>query len=121
MIRRKADPKWQLGLLPTSCRRRGRVRQGVRATTKGKVIGAVWRARRAGDLRFQPRPPKPKAAPKARTVKPPDEHVGNRKPPRPEPEPPGPVPFLQLKSGMCRFPLNSPERGSLSGRHGLLR
>jgi hypothetical protein len=24
--------------------------------TKGKVIGAVWRARKAGDERFQPRP-----------------------------------------------------------------
>jgi hypothetical protein len=28
--------------------------------------------------------------------------------------PPGPVPFLLLRPDMCRFPLSSPERGSVS-------
>jgi hypothetical protein len=76
-------------------------------TTKGKVIGAVWRARKAGDLRFAPRPPRPKAAPKPRRPKPVDEAVGTVRPP-PAPKP---IPFAGLASGMCRYPINAPARG----------
>ena len=32
-------------------------------TTKGKVIGAVWRARKAGDARFAPRPAEAESPP----------------------------------------------------------
>ena len=78
----------------------------------GTVSGLVARARKAGDPRFPPRP-NPKAAPKRkiRKLKPADEVVGNAKPPRPEPTPPKPVPFSELRPGQCRFPMNSPERG----------
>jgi ParB-like chromosome segregation protein Spo0J len=41
------------------------------------------------------------------------ETVGNSRalPPPPAPRETGPVPFLALRPGQCRFPLNSPERG----------
>jgi hypothetical protein len=48
--------------------------------TKGVAIGHIFRARKAGDPRFPPRPPKPKPV-KARRLKPVDEVVGNRMPP----------------------------------------
>jgi hypothetical protein len=41
-------------------------------TTRGVVMGAIWRARRAGDPRFQRRAPKPKP----RKLKPAGETVG---------------------------------------------
>jgi hypothetical protein len=45
----------------------------------GAVAGHIARARKAGDPRSQPTPPKP--TPKLRRVKPVDEVVGNRMPP----------------------------------------
>ena len=84
--------------------------------TKGAVIGLVNRARTHGDDRFRPRlaDPRPKPKPKVRRLKPVDEAVGNSRALPPEPlEPPRPVPFLALRPGRCKFPLNSPARGSL--------
>ena len=80
--------------------------------SRGVAIGRIHRARKAGDKRFAPRPPKPKA-PKSRKLKPIGETIGSSRA-LPPPEPSGPVPFLLLRPGMCKFPLNSPERGSVS-------
>ena len=85
------------------------------------MIGAVWRARRAGDERFQPRPPKPKVAQerdrsfpwagKTRKLKPIDEHVGNSRPLPPAAEPLGPKLLVELPPDRCRFPINDPPPG----------
>ena len=83
--------------------------------SRGVAIGRIHRARKAGDVRFQPRSPNPKAPVKARRLKPFGETIGNRVPPPPPPKPPEPrpVPFLALRPGRCSFPLNSPARGRL--------
>jgi hypothetical protein len=52
--------------------------------SRGVAIGRIYRARKAGDPQFQPRPPKPKPV---RKLKPAGEAVGNRQPPRPPPKP----------------------------------
>ena len=79
-------------------------------TTKGKVIGAVWRARRAGDARFAPRPPKPKVR---RVVKPRDEAVGNSRPLPPAAESSGPRLLIDLDWHGCRWPMGE----AADGRH----
>jgi hypothetical protein len=85
--------------------------------SRGAVVGVIARARKHADDRFRLRltAPKPNPSPKARVLKPVDEAVGNRKPPRPPPKPieSGQVLFLALRPGRCKFPLNSPERGRL--------
>ena len=101
-------------LWPTFSQREIARKLGVRP---GVVSGLVGRARRNGDERFPRRPkpsPKRKAPPKPRKLKPIGEHIGNARPLRPPPVLAGPIPFLQLRSGMCKFPLNSPEHGSVS-------
>ena len=75
----------------------------------GVISGLVMRSRRRGDHRFPPRPdPTPRVKPplKVRKPKPVNEATGNARPPKP-------IPFLQLKSGMCKFPVNAPERGGV--------
>ena len=75
----------------------------------GTVSGLIMRARRRGDARFPARPdptPRVKPPPKPRPLKPRDETAGNVRPPKP-------IPFLLLRPGMCKFPLNSPERGAV--------
>jgi hypothetical protein len=89
--------------------------------TKGKVIGAVWRARKAGDERFQPRPARPKVAQerdrslpwagKTRKLKPIDEHVGNSRPLPRAAEPSGPRLLVDLAVGRCKFPVSDPPPG----------
>jgi GcrA cell cycle regulator len=91
--------------------------------TKGKVIGAVWRARKAGDPRFQPRPPRPKVtqerdrslpwAGKTRKLKPIDEAVGNSRPLPPAPESSGPRLLIDLDWHSCRWPKGE----ATDGRH----
>ena len=76
-------------------------------TTKGKVIGAVWRARKAGDERFAPRP---KAA-KARKLKPPGETIGNSRPLPPPPAPPRPRTIEWLSADECRWPVGLTSTG----------
>jgi hypothetical protein len=69
-------------------------------TTRGVVVGAIWRARRAGDPRFiAPRAPKP--APPV-VQQPLDRRALVVATPR------APVTFERLKPGMCRFPVNDP-------------
>src|SRR3984957_14397 len=58
--------------------------------SRGVAIGRIHRARKAGDVRFQPRSPNPKAPVKARRLKPFGETIGNRVPPPPPPKPPEP-------------------------------
>lgn len=87
--------------------------------TRGAVVGVIARAREHADDRFRSRPPKPKTT---RVLKPIGETVGNSRalPPPPAPRETGPVPFLALRPGQCRFPLNSPERGPPLRRDGVL-
>ena len=75
----------------------------------GTVSGLIMRARRRGDARFPARPdptPRVKPPPRPRPLKPRDETAGNVRPPKP-------IPFLLLRLGMCKFPVNAPERGSV--------
>jgi GcrA cell cycle regulator len=73
--------------------------------TRGVAIGHIYRARKAGDPRFQPRPPR-SPPPKARKLKPADEVVGNRKPPPPPVpprSPPEPRVLVDLGWRDCRW------------------
>ena len=81
----------------------------------GVISGLVMRSRRRGDHRFPPRPdPTPRVKPplKVRKPKPVNEATGNARPLRPT-QLPKPVTFLRLQPGMCKFPVNSPECGSV--------
>jgi hypothetical protein len=70
--------------------------------TRSAIAGAIDRARKAGDVRFvsrptpiKPSPVKPKPAPIVASVS------------------VRPVPFVELRPGQCRWPVNSPERGGV--------
>jgi hypothetical protein len=75
----------------------------------GVIAGRIDRARRAGDPRFQPRPPKPNAAPKVRQVKPVGEAVGNARPSPPPPSRPRTVEYLEIDE--CRWPVGQTAAG----------
>ena len=75
--------------------------------SRGKVAGAIDRARKAGDLRIPPRPPK------ARAIKPPDENVGNRRARPAPPPPPRPRLLIELRQGQCLWPVGE----AADGRH----
>jgi hypothetical protein len=71
-------------------------------TTRGVVVGVIWRARRAGDPRFQRRAPKPKL----RKLKPIGEAVGAvRRAPAPVVRKTG-VTFAALPADGCRYILS---------------
>ena len=76
--------------------------------SRSQIAGAVWRARKAGDQRFAPRPPicKPRSRPKSRKLKPVGELVSNAPPSPPKP----PVPFASLRRDQCRFVVNGAPR-----------
>jgi hypothetical protein len=109
------DPAWslndQLARLWAAGQTLGQIERST-GLSRGVAIGHIYRARKAGDPRFQPRPPRSPPL-KVRKLKPADEAVGNRRPPPPAPPETMPVPFLALRSGACKFPLNSPARGRL--------
>jgi hypothetical protein len=73
--------------------------------SRGVIAGRIDRARRAGDVRFQPRPPKPKAAPKVRQVKP----VGNVRSLHPPPSRPRTIAYLEIDE--CRWPVGQTAAG----------
>ena len=76
--------------------------------SRGVAIGRIHRLRKAGDARFQPRPPKPKVR---RVVKPRNEVVGNSRPLPPASEPSGPRLLVDLAAGRCKFPVSDPPPG----------
>ena len=78
--------------------------------SRSVIAGRIARARARGDLRFAPRPPKPKAAPQIRRLKPAGEEVGNR---RRVPDAPAPQPatLVELQAGRCKFPVSDPPPG----------
>ena len=77
--------------------------------SRGVVAGAIDRARRLGDTRLKPRPPKPKAAPapRVRSVKTSHEVIGNAPPPARA----RPATFDRLARGQCKFAVNNAARG----------
>jgi hypothetical protein len=78
--------------------------------SRSQIAGAVWRARKAGDTRFAPRPsaPKPKPTVKARDIKP----VAEALPASPAKHT-EPVRFVDLRPGRCRWPINDAPRGEM--------
>src|SRR4029077_2304827 len=79
------------------------------------VAGRIDRARKAGDPRFAPRPPRPRAEPpKVRIIKPAGEAVGNVRTLYPAPELSSrPRLLINLKSTDCRWPTGA----AADGRH----
>jgi hypothetical protein len=82
--------------------------------SRNTIAGRIDRARKSGDPRFGPRPPKPKAEPpKVRIIKPAGEAVGNVRSLHPAPEPSRPRLLINLKSTDCRWPTGA----AADGRH----
>lgn len=81
--------------------------------TRGAAIGRICRARKAGDPRFQLRPPKPKPPAKARVLKPIGEAVGNSRASPPPPAPLEPRLLVDLDWRDCRWPVGR----DADGRH----
>jgi hypothetical protein len=73
--------------------------------SRGVIAGRIDRARKSGDPRFTPRPPKPREKPitlKPLIARPPVVAAPTR-----------PKPFAKLQPGECSWPLNNPERGGV--------
>ena len=75
--------------------------------SRGVAIGRIHRARKGGDPRFQPSPPKPAT----RKLRPVGEEVGNRRR-VPLPIPPKPRLLIDLGPRDCKWPLSERD-----GRH----
>jgi hypothetical protein len=100
--------RWAAGETLSEIERSTGIRRGV-------AIGHIYRARKAGDPRFQPRPPRSPPL-KVRKLKPADEVVGNRKPsppPVPPRSPPEPRLLIDLDWRDCRWPVGQ----APDGRH----
>ena len=78
--------------------------------SRGVAIGRIYRARKAGDPQFQPRPPKPK---QVRKLKPAGEVVGNTRALPPPPAPRVPRLLVDLDWRDCRWPVGR----DVDGRH----